>query len=262
MRIIGLALLLACQFVAWSEDAEPRGWFILRWVEKPVANGPATTVEPGDVTRFDRVLAYDEKQDAARFREIRAELREGDLIAYYMDKWDARKEIARGRLNTIGYRLLKYGHLGIVVADADDPKKLRLFSSQSFKGPNTEEDIDTLEHHSWHVYRLDKWERVSRPRLHAFVKQAHAAAGRWTGYDFSGMFGLWNSNLKPESAQKIGHDYICSTVVVAALHYAGLDLDAVHRKGLGDLVSPQQVVSSPGRIIPLPQAALQVESSR
>jgi hypothetical protein len=39
---------------------------------------------------------------------------------------------------------------------------------------------------------------------------------------------------------------------VAALYYSGLELDAVQRNGVLDLVSPKQVVTSKGMIIALP----------
>ena len=71
------------------------------------------------------------------------------------------------------------------------------------------------------------------------------------------MFGLWNSNLTPAQPDEIGHDYICSTAVVAALYYAGLELDAVRNWGYLDLCSPKQVVSSRGRILPPPKARLE-----
>ena len=70
------------------------------------------------------------------------------------------------------------------------------------------------------------------------------------------MFGLWNSGIEPSHPEEIGQDYICSTVVVAALHYAGIKLDAVNRGGLLDLISPAQVVKSDGCLVPLPQVII------
>jgi hypothetical protein len=255
MRIWILTLLL----LAGSARAE---WFVLRWIEKPAKNGPSTKVARDDRAHFLRRASYNHlKESAETFIQRKAELREGDVIAYKLDKTDARRKIfLEGKLNAIGYRLLKYGHLGIVIKDPDDPSKLRLFSSHSFKGPNIKEDLDTLITHSWDCYRLDKWDRVDKPRLYDFVSKVRARAEAWYGYDFSGMFGLWNSNLKPGKPSKIGHDYICSTVVVAALYYSGLELDAVQRGGVLDIVTPKQVVTSDGRFIPLPDIELSVES--
>ena len=140
-----------------------------------------------------------------------------------------------------------------------DPKKrgkLRLFSSHSFKGPNIKEDIDTLADHSWDAYRLDKWNRVDKGRFYEFIDLCIDKAGNWAGYDFTGMFGLWNAGIEPHHPDEIGNDYICSTVVVAALHYAGLKLDAVNRDGLLDLISPAQVVKSQGRFVPIPDVKI------
>ncbi len=187
-------------------------------------------------------------------------LREGDVIAYRKPTSEARREIATVHLNSVGYRMLKYGHLAIVVRDPDRPERLCLFSSESFKGPNIDEDLPTLNDHDGDAYRLDRWDRVDKGRIADFVRLAHAKAGHWYGYDFSGMLGLWNSNLTPEKPDEIGHDYICSTVVVACLWYAGVRLDAV-RSQVGDVCSPYQVVLSRGALMPLPQVELVVEKT-
>jgi hypothetical protein len=259
MGLAALMLILVCR-AAGDAKPEPRGWFILRWMEKPNPKGPSTKAAAADVVAFTRVLEYDRASGEAPFAALQPQLREGDLVAYYLPANQARKEILQGDVNKIGYRLLKYGHLAIVVADPARQGELRLFSSQSFKGPNTDEALATLREHCFHVYRLDQWQRVNVSRLREFVTLAHAKAGNWMGYDFSGMFGLWNSNLKPDQPKKIGHDYICSSVVAAALYYAGVELDAVQRGGIGDLVSPQQVVSSKGRLIATPAIELVAET--
>ena len=255
MKRLAIILLL----IGSSVQAE---WFVLRWIEKPAKNGPSTKVERKDRAHFLHRASYDHlKESAESFLERKSELREGDVIAYKLDKADARRKIfLEGKLNIIGYRLLKYGHLGIVIKDPEDPSRLRLFSSHSFVGPNVKEKLDTLITHSWDCYRLDKWDRVDKPRLYDFVAKVRKRAEAWYGYDFSGMFGLWNSNLQPEKPSKIGHDYICSTVIVAALYYSGLELDAVQRSGVLDLVTPKQVVSSDGRFIQLPEVQFAVES--
>jgi hypothetical protein len=233
--IAGFFLLGLAACAPSASEKKNDGWHTLRWVEKPSSRGVSQQAAPKDT------------------------LREGDLVAYWMKKGEARRAIMKGNFNSIGYRLLSYGHLAIVVKDPDNNNKLRLFSSQSFKGANIREDIDTLKDHSWDSYRLNQWNRVDKKRLYEFVDIAQSKAGHWAGYDFSGMFALWNSNLKPIQSHKIGHDYICSTVVVAALYYSGLELDAVQREGLLDLVSPKQVVTSKGRIIPLPEVKLIAE---
>ncbi|MES2982217.1 MAG: hypothetical protein V4727_07885 [Verrucomicrobiota bacterium] len=259
MKSITAICLLALAACAPSvKDEKNEGWHTLRWIEKPGSHGVSQQALPKDRTQFDFVTRFDEHEPET-FEAKKATLREGDLVAYWMKKDEARRAIFKGGFNSIGYRLLSYGHLAIVVKDPENKGKLRLFSSQSFKGANIREDIDTLKDHSWDSYRLDQWQRVDKKRLYEFVEVARSKAGHWAGYDFSGMFALWNSNLKPSHSHKIGRDYICSTIVVAALYYSGLELDAVQRDGLLDLVSPKQVVTSKGRIIALPDVKLEVE---
>ena len=249
----------AADATAEKPPAKPSGWFILKWMEKPGANGPSKRAKPEDVTQFIQVHAFEREANDATFEKTLEQLREGDVLAYRMGKWEARKKIFTGKLNNVAYRLYKYGHLAIVVRDPEDMSRLRIFSSESFKGPNMREGLDTLRTHSFDVYRLDKWSRVDRTRLNEFVQIAMKKAGKWYGYDFSGMFGLWNSNLKPTKPEDIGHDYICSTIVLTALQYSGVELDAYKRGGLLDLVTPAQVVASKGRIITPPEVTFDVE---
>ena len=264
--LVVVALLFASVaglvFTSHSRGPKPnRGWFILRWVEKPARKGPSHEARPEDRTCFAKVLSYEKGLGKTAFRGISAKLREGDVVAYWMSTDEARGEIVKGHLNKVGYRLLDYGHLAIVVRYPKDAKELRLFSSHSFKGAHTEEGLDTLRENSWDCYRLDKWNRVDAKRLREFVQVASKKAGHWAGYDFTGMFGIVNANLRPTKPKDIGREYHCSTVVVAALYYAGLELDAIQRGGMLDLVSPKQVITSGGRLIRPPEAKLKAEPS-
>jgi len=100
------------------------------------------------------------------------------------------------------------------------------------------DSVHTLKDPCFAVYRLN--------RFHDFVQKSQEKAGNWIGYDFSGIFVVWNSNLRPNDAKAIGHDYICSTIVAAALYYAGADMKVSEHAGWLDLVSPRQVVTSHG----------------
>ena len=222
-----------------------RGWLVMRWVEKPVYSEGMKDVPEEKRLHFDKVGGYTEGDEGVA--EVKKTLREGDVIAYRMSGKESRTDLAKGRLNSIGYKILDYGHLAILT-HVEGKETLKLLSSQAFKGPNTEEDVDTLEEHSFDVYRLNRWDKVDVDRFHEFVEKSQEKAGTWIGYDFSGMFGVWNSNLRPSEAKAIGHDYICSTVVAAALYYAGADMKVSARAGWLDLVSPRQVVMSHGRL--------------
>ncbi|MDX1681455.1 MAG: hypothetical protein R3242_12090 [Akkermansiaceae bacterium] len=255
LATLALITLLAC--APHGKDRRHQGWYGLRWVEQPSPNGPSHRADPQDRTRFFPVCSFDQHRPAT-FQDRRSRLREGDVIAYWMKQKEASRAVTRGEVSKAGYGMLSHGHLAIVVQDPRHPNKLHLFSSQSFKGPNIDEDIDTLADHSWDAFRLDKWQRINKPRFHEFIELATTKAGNWRGYDFTGMFGLWNDGIEPTHPDEIGSDYICSTIVVAALHYAGLKLDAVNRDGVLDLISPKQVISSRGCIVPLPEVELEM----
>ena len=244
-----------------SAPQQQGGSYMLRWIEKPSSHGPSQIASPADQTHFDLVLSHDKQPEVAHFEEVVASLREGDVIAYRMSKKEASKELLRGHLGKIGYQILKYGHLAIVIHDPQDTSKLKLFSSESFKGPNVREELASLKTHDFDVYRLDKWDRVNKKRLDEFVQATVKKAGKWYGYDFMGMFGFWNSNLRPSKPEEISYDYICSTVVVTALYYSGVDLDVTARNGVVDIVTPLQVVSSKGRFISPPEVGgIEVEA--
>ncbi len=255
--------LAACALLLSGCAASPKqgGWFALRWMEQPGAHGPSSLAQAQDQAQFQQVLSFDARDGDEKFTQISGQIREGDVIAYRMKWQDAYRDILMLKLNKVGYRVFRYGHLAIAVNDSANPVGLRVFSSESFKGPNLREDIASLRQHDFDIYRLDKWERVNRDRLHEFVDASIRKAGKWYGYDFMGMFGLANSNLRPTAPENIGHDYICSTVVVGALYYAGLELDAIQRDGLLDLVTPAQVVDSRGRFFVADKIALETESS-
>ena len=235
-------LLLLCLAGAACTQSD-RGLFVMRWVEKPMYSEDMQDVPEEKRLHFDKVGGYTEEDEG--FADVMQGLREGDVIAYRMTTKESSGDVLKGRLNSVGYRVLDYGHLAILT-QVDGNETLKLLSSQSFKGPNTKEDVHTLKDHSFDVYRLNRWDQVDLNRFHDFVQKSQEKAGNWIGYDFSGMFGVWNSNLRPNDAKAIGHDYICSTIVAAALYYAGADMKVSGRAGWLDLVSPRQVVTSHG----------------
>ena len=242
MKSLLFVLLVLC-LAGFACTQSGRGLFVMRWVEKPMYTKDMQDVPEEKRLHFDKVEGYNEGDEG--FASVMQSLREGDVIAYRMTTKESRGDVLKGRLNSAGYRLLDYGHLAILTY-VDGNETLKLLSSQAFKGPNTKEDVHTLKDHSFDVYRLNRWDKVDLDRFHDFVQKSKEKAGNWIGYDFSGMFGVWNSNLRPNDAKAIGHDYICSTIVAAALYYAGADMKVSGRAGWLDLVSPRQVVMSHG----------------
>ena len=242
VKSLQVLLLIICLTGAACSQSN-RGLFVMRWMEKPVHTEDMQDVPEDKRLHFDKVGGYNEGDEG--FPSVMQSLREGDVIAYRMTTKESSGDVLKGRLNSVGYRILDYGHLAILT-QVDGNETLKLLSSQSFKGPNTKEDVHTLKDHSFDVYRLNRWDKVDLDRFHDFVQKSQEKAGNWIGYDFSGMFGVWNSNLRPSEAKAIGHDYICSTIVAAALYYAGADMKVSGRAGWLDLVSPRQVVTSHG----------------
>lgn len=254
---------------ACSGPSRPHhGVWGFRWMEKPGASPTLLEAPPADQVRFNMVLSWD--ADAAPlggFAAVCSQLREGDVIAYRMTRWEADRMVLTGHINALGYRLYRYGHLSVLLSDPERGPELRQFSSQSFKGVNTDDHVDELAQHRFDVYRLDQWHRVEITRMQEFMRIAKIKAGSWYGYDFVGMFAIANSRLNPQQPEDIGHDYICSTTVLAAFQYAGVHLDAAcdagivpfssnERHGIGDLVTPLQVVASRGCIRSPPQVEL------
>lgn len=96
------SLLAACAlFGAWGVQAEegatsPKGggWYILHWVEQADANGALKEAKPEDRTEFKYAHSFDRKAGDAGFTEAKKQLREGDVIAYRLDKW-ARVDASR-----------------------------------------------------------------------------------------------------------------------------------------------------------------------
>jgi hypothetical protein len=245
-----LALFLPLQA---QETAPPKprgGIFLFRWLERPSKSRAVQQADPQDRGRFAYAGSFDPEDGEETFGKIVADLREGDVIAYRMKRWESLKGVLKGQLNQVGYHILEYGHLAILVGEEGGGP--RIFSSESFKGPNEDEGLTTLRTHRWDIFRLDQPERLDRTRLREFADLAMQKAGHWYGYDFVGMFGLWNTTLKPDQPKQVRRAYICSTVVVAALHYAKVETSAVNRKGMLDLVSPRQVVASHCRYLEEP----------
>ncbi len=248
MTLSSLALTVLAAWMLWAREKTPPRHSLWR---KGFWAGLATFLGVTSLALAGIFPKYTQITDAA-WADIRAGLKVGDVIAYRKEKWSARRELfAEGKVTVIGYRLFRYGHLAIVVEDPKEPGRLALFTSQSQKGTNMEEDIDSLRTHNWDAWRLDKWHRVDKERIREGILRCQEKSGHFFGYDFSGMVALGNKNLKPEQGEDFGTEYICSTVVITLLHYAGFESDAAHRQGM-DSITPYQVVRARGRFVKPP----------
>ncbi len=251
LTILALGLTAIAAWALWGSDAPPfrkRPWLTAFYV------GGLSFAGLVGAGLFGATVQRQQLSDEA-WNTLTSQLKVGDVIAYRKEKWSARRELfTEGKLTVIGYRLFRYGHLAIVVEDPNNAGRKVLFTSQSRKGVNVDEDLNALRSHNWDAYRLDKPHRLDYSRLRAGVRCCMDRAGHFFGYDFTGMFALWNEDLKPESLDDFGAEYICSTCVVTLLYFSGFESDSTPRQGM-DLVTPYQVVRAKGRFIeppPLP----------
>ena len=248
--VIGLLWFSALPAQARAE------WSFLRWMERPASSVPSSPDEPARV-EFRQLLSFDKERLAdGGWPEVKQALKEGDVIAYWKDPWEARVGILfKLQLNSVAYKVFKYGHIAIVVSDPQNENGLRLFTSYPLTGPTTREDLDTLKYESWHAYRLTRWDRVDKKRFYEFIRIARKKTDKWYGYDLFGLVGMWNPNLQPHEPHEIAHRYICSTLIAAGLYYAGVRLEVSPRHGVADIVTPLQLVSSKGWIDSQPDVA-------
>lgn len=235
------ALLVSCHHSVRCNLGPPR------WIKPTEAEVTACAVPEGKRTKFDLVASFTKGGEG--FNSVRSTIQEGDVIAYRMTEKEKRDGILHGNVKAVSYMMMKYAHLSIAVRDPENHNKLRLYTSQGARGPNIIDDLNELERHSIDVYRVDRWEQLDVARLREFVETSLKKANKIFGYNFVGMVGIWSNHLEPRRKRDIGDDYLCSTAVAAALHYSGLDLDAVRCCEAFNMVSPLRVVTSTGRIV-------------
>ena len=238
------ALMTASGCVMTDSPVMPKpSWLQRAWVPKP-----SRLAKREDRVTFKQVASYRRYEGKHGLKEKIRLIREGDLIAASLGKLESGKDLVfRRRLNYIAYTVLDYGHLDLVVQDPAGSGELVLFTCTTKEGVNTQRRLLDLGNRDWDVYRINDWQRVDRDRLYEFIEVGLKRGQNDQTYDNFSAVGFRNANLKPENKGDIGGGYICSTVVAAALHYAGVELDNTRNSAYVDLVSPQQVVTSQGR---------------
>lgn len=175
------------------------------------------------------------------------ELQPGDIVSFWMSHDEALSYLRCGVVQKIPYELFQYGHLALVVESPDEPGRLRLLQLAMGQAANIDAGMDYLTDKSWCAFRPPVGS-VDDDRLAEFVDRVVlTASDPGTAYDYLGVLGWKNSSWQPETLEEVGSSYSCATLVVAALHYSGYELDAVHRAGRLDVVTPKQVVMSWGR---------------
>lgn len=175
-------------------------------------------------------------------------LKTGDVIAFWMGHGEALAYLRRGVIQKVPYEVFQYGHLAMVVEAPEQPGEKRLLQVAMGEAVNIDHDLGYLDDKQWVVFRPPHGS-LDHDRLEHFVgRVTSTASDPKRAYDYAGILGWKNAPFQPEEPEHVGSRYSCATLVIAALHYAGYELDAVHRGGRLDVVTPRQVVGSRGSI--------------
>lgn len=236
--------IIAAAFPSCGGEMTPhRGRVPFSWMEKPPQSSSSQTA-------MNLVMEHHESDGSLNENE-RALLRPGDVIAFHMSHGDSWKHLRKGKIQKLPYELFRYGHVALVVPVSGDPgAEPRLLQVAMKQAVNTNDGLDYLSGKSWHIFRPPHGS-VDSDRLREFTEQVTVTASNpRKAYDYSGIVGLRNAPSHPESISEIGDKFSCATLVVAALHYSGFQLNAIHRSGFCDIVTPYQVVKSKGAIVP------------
>jgi hypothetical protein len=218
------------------------------WVERAFLPRPSRLAEAEDRMEFGLVAEYRRRTGEEGLRKKTALLREGDLIAARLGKVEAGMDLfLKWQKYAAGYTFLKYGHLDLVMREPSGEDKLVLFTCNGIEGVNIKRQLHDLGSRDWDAYRMKGWGRVNIDRLLEFVRISIVQEKGGASYGDLSSLGFGNANLKPRTKADIGGGYTCSTVVAAALYYAGVELDKTRGSSQLDLVSPKQIVTSKGR---------------
>lgn len=200
------------------------------------------------------VIARNEQPGTPSESAAIAMLRPGDVIAFHMSHREAWSHLRKGAIQKIPYDLFRYGHVALIVPDPGRTVAsydLRLLQIAMKQAANADDTTDYLVGKHWVAYRPAGTLDVAR--LHEFSRRVVVTAGDPKhAYDYAGVLGLRNRPYEPDFISEIGAKFSCATLILAGLHYSGCSLDAVHRRGWFDIVTPRQVVDGAVREAPQP----------
>ncbi len=203
-----------------------------RWTESP---------PKAECAAFTEIARYAPGKPEAV--EVIALVRPGDLICFHMSHAEAQGYLKQGTIQKIPYELFRYGHLALVTPGIAG-EHWNLLQIALGQAANAKDDQAYLTDKSWLLFRPQAG-RVDLAKLAEFTRittgQDDLPAAK---YDFTAVLGLYNKGLRPNTRSDIAKSFSCATLVIAAYHYAGYPLQAVHRHGVLDLVTPRQVVEA------------------
>lgn len=239
LLLLGVLLIVSC-----SSDTMHRGRLPFRLLEaSPRAEMRSKVAVKGTPSALTVVTDHEGGPVPAALRE---QLEFGDIVTFYLSHREALGELTRGRIQKVPYELFRYGHLALVVPDPEGSGEKRLLQVAMKQAVNAEHGLDYLDDKRWRLFRPPS-RSIDVAKLEEFTRIACMRADNpKKAYDYAGVLGWKNAPWRPDEADDIGERFSCATLVVAALHYSGFELDAVHRGGRLDIVTPRQVVRSRG----------------
>jgi hypothetical protein len=152
----------------------------------------------------------------------------GDIIAFSTSDPSSHSSVM------LGNAFSQVSHIGIVFTP-----DLLTITADSERGVYIDSLKNMVRGRSFYVFAFPP-ELLNRARLVEFANRAQFL-GRMD-YKWGAVIGF-NSNLTPNNLQEVGDGYTCSTVVAAALHFAGLSLDRAWR----GIVTPGDIIFSAAR---------------
>ena len=154
----------------------------------------------------------------------------------------------KGKIQKFPYELFRYGHLAIVVPDPNGTGELRLLQVAMKQAVSAVDGLEYLSDKTWEIHRPPT-APIDLARLNEFTARVtENTSDPKHAFDYVSVTGWNNSPRQPEHESNIGDKFSCATLVIAGLHYSGYELDAVHRGGRFDLVTPRQVIESHGTV--------------
>lgn len=237
--VLGPVLVVSC-----AGDGMHRGRLPFTLLEaSPRAEMRSKVKVKGTPSPLEDVIGHDGGTVPDRLRE---QIRHGDIVTFYMSHEEALGALSKGRIQKIPYELFQFGHLALVVPDPAGSGEKRLLQVAMKQAVNADDGLDYLDGKRWRLFRPPPGS-IDVGRLDEFTRIAcERADDPKRAYDYPGVLGWKNSAWQPDTEDDIGQRFSCTTLVVAALHYSGFELDAVHRNGRLDIVTPRQVVRSRG----------------
>ncbi len=237
--MLGVVLFASC-----GGDTMHRGRLPFTLMERaPRAGTSAKVAARGEPQALREIGGHDGGEVP---EDLERQLQFGDVVTFYMSHDEALGALSKGKIQKLPYELFQYGHLALVVPDPHGRRGKRLLQVAMKEAVNADEGLDYLDGKRWRLFRPPTGS-IDDDRLGEFARLAcQRAHDPKRAYDYAGVLGWKNAPWRPGEAEEVGDRFSCATLVVAGLWYSGFELDAVHRGGRLDIVTPRQVVSSRG----------------